>query len=112
MSRHAAPGPRFTWKDTEPVRLYLYSVLGPLVVLLVALGVVESDQALLWLALAAAVLGVPAVERARSLVTSPATAARHDQDVRDYLADLDVAGAQAYADGFQARPAPRYDDVE
>jgi hypothetical protein len=106
MSRHAADGPRFTWKDTEPVRLYLYSVLGPLVVLLVALGVVQADQALLWLALAAAVLGVPAVERARSLVTSPATMG---QVVVEHVEELRTASDQAA--GFRPGQAPRYDDI-
>lgn len=92
MSRHRTPGARLTWQETEPVRLYLYGVLVPLVALLVALGVVQTDQALLWLAVGAAVLGVPAVERARSLVDSPATRA-------------------ARVDGFVPEEAPDYDDV-
>jgi len=92
MSRHALPA-RLSWKDTEPVRLYLYGVLGPLVALLVALGVIQADQALLWLAVGAALLGVPAVERARALVDSPATRA-------------------ARVDGFTPHPVPDYDDLD
>jgi hypothetical protein len=103
MTTHRA---NLTWKDTEPVRLYLYGVLGPLVVLLVALGVVQADQALLWLAVGAAVLGVPAVEGARSLVTSPATQAQIEREAADRI--LDQAAA---ADGFSVRPAPSYDDL-
>lgn len=61
-----------TWKDTEPVRLYLYTVLIAGIGLLVSRGVVAADEALLWAALGAAVLGVPAVELARSKV-SPVT---------------------------------------
>jgi len=57
------------WKDTEPVRLYLYTVLIAGIALLVSRGVVAADEALLWAALGAAVLGVPAVELARSKVS-------------------------------------------
>lgn len=95
-----------TWKDTEPVRLYLYGILGPLVALLVVLGVVQADQAVLWLAVGAAVLGVPAVERARSLVTSPATQGQVEREAAERI--LDQA---AQADGFSITPAPSYDDL-
>jgi len=53
----------------EPVRKYLYAVLVPVVGLLVYRGVVAADEAAIWLAIAAAALGVPAVELARSKVT-------------------------------------------
>lgn len=53
----------------EPVRVYLYSILGPLVTVLAGYGLLDGQQAVLWIALAAAVLGVPAVEVARREVT-------------------------------------------
>lgn len=53
----------------EPVRAYLYSLLGPLVAVLVFYGVVSENGAPMWIALATALLGVPAVEAARSKVT-------------------------------------------
>jgi len=55
--------------SNEPVRKYLYGILVPVVALLVYKGVVAADEAALWLAVAAAALGVPAVEYARSKVT-------------------------------------------
>ncbi len=60
-----------SWAQSEPVRLYLYSILGPLLALLLALGVVTAELVPLVLALAGAVLAVPAVEAARRKVTSP-----------------------------------------
>lgn len=62
-------------KETEPVRLYLYSVLVPVLALLVMKGVIGGDEMATYLAVGAAVLGVPAVEKARSKVDSPSTAA-------------------------------------
>lgn len=53
----------------EPVRKYLYGVTLALVALAVGLGVVTATVAPLVLAVAAAVLAVPAVEAARSKVT-------------------------------------------
>jgi len=61
-------------KETEPVRLYLYSVLVPVLAFLVLKGVIGGDEMAAYLAMGAAVLGVPAVEKARSAVDSPATA--------------------------------------
>jgi len=52
----------------EPVRVWMYSLLTPGIALLVAYGVVDQESAALWFALAAGVLGVGSVERARSLV--------------------------------------------
>jgi hypothetical protein len=54
---------------TEPVRAYLYPVLLAVVGVLVGYGIIEQTQAALWIALGAALLGVPAVESARSKVT-------------------------------------------
>lgn len=61
------------WLQSEPVRLYLYGVLVPLLALLVAIGVITADLVPLVLALAAAVFGVPAAENLRKRVTSPKT---------------------------------------
>lgn len=84
-----------SWQDTEPVRLYLYSVLVPVVALLVLRGLVSAQESVLWLGVGAAVLGVPAVERVRSLVTSPATVQK--------LADAHGAAVvQAAREGFDA----------
>lgn len=56
----------------EPVRAALYSVLGVLAGLLVAKGAVSGDVVDLVLAAVATVVGVPAVEVARSQVTPAA----------------------------------------
>jgi hypothetical protein len=56
-------------KFTEPVRLYLYSLLGPLVAVAVLYGVINDAQGAVWTALATAVLGVAGTEVARSKVT-------------------------------------------
>lgn len=53
----------------EPVRKYLYALLLPLVGVLVYYGIVDNESAPLWIALATGVLGVPAVEVARSKVS-------------------------------------------
>lgn len=53
----------------EPVRTYLYGLLVPLAAVLVYYGVVDNESAPLWIALATGVLGVPAVEVARSKVS-------------------------------------------
>lgn len=52
----------------EPVRAYLYSVVGAVVALLVGLGVVTAEVAPLILGVASAVLGVVGVEVARAKV--------------------------------------------
>lgn len=54
---------------SEPVRTYLYPVLVAVVGILVAYGVIDQEQSVLWIALGAAALGVPAIEAARSKVT-------------------------------------------
>lgn len=59
------------WKTYEPVRLYLYGVLVPIVLLAVGYGLVTSSQAVLWLGVLAAALGAPATEAARGQVTAP-----------------------------------------
>lgn len=56
-------------KDTEPVRLWLYGLLGPALALLVVYGVVEDAEVALWTALGGAILVPVGAERARSLVS-------------------------------------------
>lgn len=56
----------------EPVRLWLYGLIAPVVALLVLQGVVSDEAAPLWIALATAVLTVTGAEAARSKVTSKA----------------------------------------
>ena len=53
----------------EPLRIYLGGVLAALVAVLVAYGIIDGDQAPLWIALGTAVLGIGGVEAARSRVT-------------------------------------------
>lgn len=57
------------WQELEPVRLYLYGVTLAGIALAVALSLLTAEEALAWGAFGAAVLGVPAVEAARSRVT-------------------------------------------
>jgi hypothetical protein len=58
---------------TEPVRRYLYSLLGPLLAVLVVYGIVGPTLVPLFIALGAAVLAIPTVEAARSRVRSKAS---------------------------------------
>jgi hypothetical protein len=53
----------------EPVRKYLYTLLVPVVAVLIYFGIVDNESAPLWIGLVTALLGVPAVEVARSKVT-------------------------------------------
>lgn len=56
----------------EPVRAYLYGMLGPAAGLAVTYGAVSGNEAALWVALAAAVLVPGGVELARRKVTPTA----------------------------------------
>lgn len=56
------------WNKTEPVRSYLYTLLAPVVALLVYYGILNEQGAPLWTAVAVAVLGVGATEIARAKV--------------------------------------------
>lgn len=56
------------WNKLEPVRSYVYTLLVPVLAILVFYGIVSDLAAPLWIALGTAVLGVPAVELARSRV--------------------------------------------
>lgn len=60
-----------SWKDTEPVRLYLYPIATAIIALLSFKGVLTADEAPLWLSIVGSVL---AVEGVRSQVYAPATA--------------------------------------
>jgi len=53
----------------QPVRVYLYGLLGPGAALAVTYGIVSQDRAALWIALGGAALLVPAAEAARTKVT-------------------------------------------
>lgn len=53
----------------EPVRVYLYGVIGAACAAAVVFGWLSSEQVPVLLALAAAVLAVPTVEVTRSKVT-------------------------------------------
>lgn len=56
------------WKATEPVRLYLYGILGPGLALLCVYGLLDAHEAAAWAAVGAVAL-VPGVELARGAVT-------------------------------------------
>lgn len=65
-----------SWKDTEPVRRWVYGITAPLLALLVGYGVLSDAQAGLWGTLGTAALGIVAgTEFARSKAFSPATVA-------------------------------------
>lgn len=77
MAEHTEPTPTLVerWAVLSPVRLALYPVVLALVLLLVGYGAVAAEKAPLWLALAAAVLGVTGTETARRVAYSPNTVA-------------------------------------
>lgn len=83
------------WKRTEPVRLYAYTVLVAVVLVLAAVYGYTEDLSAALTGLAAAVLGVvPAAEAARASVFSPAAeAARREADAQRWseLVRLGVA---------------------
>lgn len=53
----------------EPIRRYVYSLLAPIIAILVFYGIASSEAAILWLALGSAILGIGATETARARVT-------------------------------------------
>lgn len=75
-------------RGSEPVRLYLYGALVPLLALLVYRSVLTPDEVPLWLALAAGVLGISGTEAVRGAVYSPASTA-------DLYAEAHGAGREA-----------------
>jgi hypothetical protein len=83
------------WKDSEPVRLYAYSVLSAVLVALAAVGAVTGEWTSALTGIAAALLGVvPGAEAARMSVISP----------RSHL-DATVALARAASGDPAARAA-------
>jgi hypothetical protein len=56
----------------EPVRRYIYSLLAPIIALLVFYGITTDEAAALWVAIASGVLGIGATEAARARVTPTA----------------------------------------
>lgn len=93
MGDHDAPaGWLQRWQDTEPLRLYLYGIVVPLLGAAVTYGLLTTEQLGAWLAVAgAALLGVGALERVRRIVWAPAA-------VDDALTLTD---RRAYADGLR-----------
>lgn len=75
------------WKQTEPLRLWLYGIAVPLLAALVGYGLLTGTQAGLWLAVLTAALLGGGVEAARQYVVSPATA-------RAALTEAAAAGLQ------------------
>lgn len=73
MSEHRAPEPGLLerWKQTEPLRLYLYGITVPLLGVALVYGWVTSEQLTAWLAVSAALfIGSSAAgELARRKVT-------------------------------------------
>lgn len=63
------------WAATEPVRLYVYSVIAAVLAVLVAYGIVDEQMLPVILAAVSAIVAVPAVETARSKVSPVATTA-------------------------------------
>lgn len=59
---------------SEPVRLRLYTITAAVVALLVLYRVLEPGAVPVWLAVAAALLGIGATESTRAAVPSPLTA--------------------------------------
>jgi len=82
------------WKDTEPVRLWLYSVIVPVVALLVGYGLLSTHQAALWLAVAAGALLVGGTELARGFAVSPLTVNRVARTAASTPADSDEMAAR------------------
>jgi len=66
------------WKAAEPVRLYLYGVLVPVVAGLVAFGVLDQELVPYVIATATAALGIAGIESARASVVAPLSLALPD----------------------------------
>lgn len=61
------------WARTEPVRLWLYGLMAPVMAILVGYGVLSDAQASMWITLATAALGIiGGTEFARSKAYAPA----------------------------------------
>ncbi len=101
MGQHDAPVNWLErWRQTEPLRLYLYGITVPVLGLALVYGWVTTDQAGAWLGVAAALFlgSTVAGELARRQVTSPATRERE-------LVRVDEAGyARGVQDAVQVSP--------
>lgn len=64
----------FLSKEREPLRRYLYGIVGSALAVLLVYGIIDSEQAAVFGALAGSALLVPVTEVARSKVTPTATA--------------------------------------
>lgn len=62
------------WRQTEPLRLWLYGIAVPLLTALVGYALLTGHQAGLWLAVLQAALLGGGTEVARQYVVAPATA--------------------------------------
>jgi hypothetical protein len=92
MGDHGAPQSFLDrWRDTEPLRLYLYGITVPLLAAAVTYGWLTTEQLGAWLAVAAALFvgSTAAGELARRVVWAPASVDRQ----------LQVADADGYRDG-------------
>lgn len=93
--------------DTEPLRRALYPIAVALVALLVGYGVVDGEQAPLWLSLAVAVLMPGGIEVARRVVFAPATVyaeAHAWQAALTDRVDAEFARGVAVGQGFGDEP--------
>lgn len=64
------------WRQTEPLRLWLYGIAVPLLLALVGYGLLTGAHSALWLAVLQAILLGAGTEGARQFAVSPATARR------------------------------------
>jgi hypothetical protein len=71
------------WSKFEPVRSYLYTLVVPVLAVLVYFGAVQNDAVQLWVSVAAAVLGLTGTEIARARVTPTVRLNRTQAPARD-----------------------------
>lgn len=99
MAEHAQDqeqqGALARWRQTEPLRLWLYGIAVPIVALLVGYGLLTGHLAGLWLAVVTAALLGGGVEGARQFVVAPATARAAVREAADYFARPDQFPADA-----------------
>lgn len=102
-----APGWWAQLGDTEPIRRALWPVAIAVVALLGGYGVLTHEVSLLWLGLAAAVLGVGGGEVARSAAWAPGSVDERDLDWLEHLeAWREYEYERGLDDGQGAHDAP------